>query len=392
MGTAGAHMALFDSFSLLVLAVIQVAGATLALTSIFLLRKKTMNGFDRLVYFAAIFMLVHICNAFISQQFFYHESWLDVAPPFGLMYGPLFYFVFLAAAGNGISLRKILIHTGPFVLYQSAMLVMYVSPDFRNAIYGPYILSLYLGTCVSMIVYTVWGLLVKGTEGQGHLKNFISTMALLLVFIAFVMLLAIYNYAVPDKDINPTSFAPVLIYAAILCVLWYMFQHSVNRLLPAGAKESAVMDKGREEVAAVMSIHEPDDEEEHLPQYHKSALAPKVLDDYVQKLERLMTEKMLYLDAELSLPSLAREMKIPKHHLSQLLSKRIGKNFSQYVNQYRVEHACRMLSVDVDQRENLEDLAVDCGFSSKTSFNRCFKAHTGHTPSEYRSFGVVSKN
>lgn len=391
MGTIAAHMVLFDSFNLLVLAVIQVAGATLALASIFLLRKKTLDEFDRLVYYACLFMLVHICNAFVSQQFFSHESWLDVAPPFGLMYGPLFYFVFLAAAGNRLSLRKIFIHTVPFILYQSVMLVMYVSPAFRNAIYGPYIMSLYLSTCVSMIVYTVWGLLVKGTEGQGALKNFISTMAMLLVFIAFVMLLAIYNYAIPNRDLNPTSFAPVLIYAAILCVLWFVFRHSVDRLLPKGAKDSeATRRKGGEELAIPEPVYEPYDTDMHLPQYHKSALSEKMLDDYVQKLERLMVDKKIYLDTELSLPLLAREMKIPKHHLSQLLSKRIGKNFAQYVNQYRVEHACSLLAADNHQRENLEDLAADCGFSSKTSFNRCFKAHTGHTPSEYRSFGVVS--
>lgn len=58
-----------------------------------------------------------------------------------------------------------------------------------------------------------------------------------------------------------------------------------------------------------------------------------------------------------------------------------GQSFADYINQLRIARV-----VDMAKRQNhrtLLDIAMDAGFSSKSSFNSVFKKHTGQTPSQY---------
>ena len=65
------------------------------------------------------------------------------------------------------------------------------------------------------------------------------------------------------------------------------------------------------------------------------------------------------------------------------VNKKVGKNFYDFVNQYRLEEFKRLLSDPKNRNLTLLSLAIDCGFNSKSSFNRHFKKVTGQTPSQY---------
>jgi AraC-like DNA-binding protein len=93
-------------------------------------------------------------------------------------------------------------------------------------------------------------------------------------------------------------------------------------------------------------------------------------------------EKALYRNSELTLATLADEVGINVHHLSETLNQQGRKNFNQFVNEYRVAEVCQQLEQKGDRK--LIDLAFDAGFSSKSSFNAIFKKITGKTPSLYR--------
>ncbi len=79
----------------------------------------------------------------------------------------------------------------------------------------------------------------------------------------------------------------------------------------------------------------------------------------------------------------SRELNIHPNTLSQVINRAEQKNFFDYINSLRVsEFKERTMKSDY-QKYTLLSLAHDCGFNSKTSFNRNFKKITGKSPSEY---------
>jgi AraC-like DNA-binding protein len=99
-------------------------------------------------------------------------------------------------------------------------------------------------------------------------------------------------------------------------------------------------------------------------------------------LEQHMREHSPWRASSFSLTQLAETTGIASHHISQVLNDHLGQSFNDYLNQFRINAVCQRLREPHSQ--NLLDLALDCGFSSKSSFNAIFKKHTNQTPSEYR--------
>lgn len=96
-----------------------------------------------------------------------------------------------------------------------------------------------------------------------------------------------------------------------------------------------------------------------------------------------METNQTYLRSKLTLHFLAESLGVSSHHLSEVLNQQEGKNFYQFINQYRIEHICKELKRDSSQK--IIDLAFSSGFSSKSTFNAVFKQLTGKTPSQFKS-------
>ncbi|WMI68149.1 AraC family transcriptional regulator [Mangrovimonas sp. YM274] len=116
--------------------------------------------------------------------------------------------------------------------------------------------------------------------------------------------------------------------------------------------------------------------------YNSSTLSDVDLDTYQSKLETYFEQKKPYLNPELTLQHLALKSDIPKHHLTQVLNTRFHKNFYQYVNEFRVNEVIK--NMPLKRHDALVDIAYQCGFNSKSTFNSYFKKITGLTPSEFK--------
>lgn len=82
-----------------------------------------------------------------------------------------------------------------------------------------------------------------------------------------------------------------------------------------------------------------------------------------------------------SIQDLSNQTGIPVYQLSALINGYLKKNFTSWVNRYRVgyflEHAIE------NRNMTLEALAQDAGFTSRSTFINAFKKEKGVTPSEY---------
>ncbi|MCC9061966.1 helix-turn-helix domain-containing protein [Flavobacterium piscisymbiosum] len=101
-----------------------------------------------------------------------------------------------------------------------------------------------------------------------------------------------------------------------------------------------------------------------------------------EKLENIMNVKSLYKNPNLSLQDVSQEMNISTHQLSQFLNNNLNKNFTSFVNEFRINEACKIITSN--DKLTLESIGYDVGFNSKSTFFAAFKKHTGTTPLNYQ--------
>ena len=109
------------------------------------------------------------------------------------------------------------------------------------------------------------------------------------------------------------------------------------------------------------------------------------IQQYIEALEKLIQEEELYRQDNLSLRDLAERLSMTDKQLSTLLNQHLDTSFYAYINQYRVTAFQAAIAKGEAEQYTLLAIALNCGFSSKSSFNRIFKQHTGLTPTAYKN-------
>lgn len=114
-------------------------------------------------------------------------------------------------------------------------------------------------------------------------------------------------------------------------------------------------------------------------------ISKSLLESYKVELERLMIEKKVFKEHDLSLADVAKELNINSRHLSLILNKALGKKFYDFVNYYRVEESKKLLKDPNYSNLTIEAIGNLSGFKSKSSFNASFKSYTNKTPKNYKN-------
>ena len=123
--------------------------------------------------------------------------------------------------------------------------------------------------------------------------------------------------------------------------------------------------------------------EKLLPKRNGSGIHGAQAKQYAAQLVQLMASEKPFLDPDLKYSDLAMKMGISTRYLTEILNREIGQSFHDFVNNFRVKEVqARMLDQE-NSDYTLLAIAMDAGFSSKSSFNRIFKKHTGLTPSQF---------
>lgn len=120
------------------------------------------------------------------------------------------------------------------------------------------------------------------------------------------------------------------------------------------------------------------------PKYSGVVLKEADAENHISKIRSFMSKEKPYLDANLSLPRLAEKLNLPSHHLSRVINEQFNVNFFDFVNQYRVDEVKSRMGNPEFENLTFLGIAFDCGFNTKSAFNRVFKKITGLTPSEYK--------
>ena len=102
------------------------------------------------------------------------------------------------------------------------------------------------------------------------------------------------------------------------------------------------------------------------------------------QLEKYMENNEPFLDSNLTLEKLALSFNIKPKELSVLINHKKGSHFFDFINEYRIKKAQKILSDPKKNDKTILEVLYEVGFNSKSSFNTAFKKYTDLTPTEFK--------
>lgn len=110
----------------------------------------------------------------------------------------------------------------------------------------------------------------------------------------------------------------------------------------------------------------------------------KVESEICSKIIHEMEVTESYLNQNLTLHSFARDIDVSARAISSCINQNLGLNFNEWVNNYRVDHALKMIKSDKTNQLSIEGIGLDSGFKSRSAMYAAFKKKLGHSPGHFR--------
>ena len=119
--------------------------------------------------------------------------------------------------------------------------------------------------------------------------------------------------------------------------------------------------------------------------YKSSPMDEQAKDDLLQRIYAAMESHQEVYDEGFTLDQLAGLVDANPNYVSQVINQKTGRNFNNFINEYKIKEACRRLS-DPDKYDTytIEAIGQSVGFKSRTHFYATFKQFTGMTPAAYQ--------
>jgi len=102
-----------------------------------------------------------------------------------------------------------------------------------------------------------------------------------------------------------------------------------------------------------------------------------------EKLSAYMQAQTPYKDPGLTLMQVAQALHTHPKQISQVINAGFGQNFNDYINQHRIKGVEQALAAGQQQQKTLLGIALECGFNSKSTFNRAFYKVHGQSPNNW---------
>lgn len=310
---------------------------------------------------------------YLTELFGGSRRWIGLSEYAILLFGPTVYlFTRSLLTGKRFS-RADLVHYIPAVVYSLTLTFYYLLPP--TEVINARVISGELFRVVNILVAT--GLVVNITyfvlalvqyrafklnleEELSFsvklifLRNFLLAIGACLLVWLSIYLLSLFAIDGIERKLRPFIWTTIVM--IILFITYYQM------LYPQVLQYSRLIAKAK---------------------YVQSKFSAKDLDQLKFELEQIMENKKPFLNQKLLKAELAVLLGISNPELARLLNERIGMNFFEYVNYYRIQEFIRLSKTEEAKQYTFFALAQEAGFNSKATFNKSFKKIMGCSPTAY---------
>lgn len=322
---------------------------------------------------------------FLTGQYIQYPSFTFVGFTLPVVYGPFLYMYVRKQTSPQPFSWKYLMHFIPFVVCNILFVSFYFTPFDRrveifkhqgNGFEVEMLFRLYL-IYLSGIVYIILSCWTLYRFRKNMVQQFSNTEKINFNWLLYLIgWLALIWGLVLFVEVN-------IIYGAVAVFIVWLGYFGIRQVQVFSQPAFAFTDTGHTVVSITdVEIREKISSSEK--KYQKSGLTEDNLEEIHQRLQKLLIEEKPFVNPNLTLNDLATRLNIHPNYLSQVINSQENKNFYELINEMRIKEFLTIISKPESKQYTLLSIAFECGFNSKTSFNRNFKKYTGMTPSEYQ--------
>ena len=346
-----------------------------------LLIKKNKSRADKILVIWLFLIALHLgFYYFISTGAIYnYPHLLGIQFPMPVLQGVLLYFYAMELTGNKLNKRwAVLLHLLPAASLVILAIPFYILPPnekvyvFQNdgAGFEWYILYEEIIIPLSGLLYSVWTLLLIKKHRLNIRDRFSNTDKKELQWLKILSIGCIIIW------INVIFFDEKIIFTTVVLLVLFIGFFGINQLnLFYTNQEINIKNVDKETIKIKIETSNK--------RYAKSGLNENKASEIYAKLKGSMEDNSFYKNEELTIAELSKHLEVHPNHLSQVINEMEGKNFYNYINSLRIYEFIKLASLPENKKFTIISLAHDCGFSSKSTFNKHFKLNTGKTPTDF---------
>jgi AraC-like DNA-binding protein len=360
------------------------------LLSVLLLKKRSHQiGYGFLIAYLLV-MIAQVLFKVISKVWLMENLtvYYSISSKLPLLYGPLVYLF----ARNILKQRRSqpfldALHFLPFVFIAGFIFLSdayFFSGWIQFLFYGT------SGTIIQIISLSVYHYLALA-EWQQHferMKDYFSSIGQLrmqwlkkFIILSFFVCIAISLLIYFMYQYHPTLHLLRWGFVLLSVFIYWISYEAINKPV---LFSSVVKDDWQQKAVPVVAMPAKLIIHKRAEKYANTGLKEEEAGRILAELEQLMRERKAFLDPEITIEKLAAMANTNRHFVSQVLNERAGQSFYDYINQYRVNEAKKLLLDPEYSNQKIASIAYDAGFNSLSAFNDVFKKFTGTTPSKFK--------
>ncbi len=372
-----------------------IFGIFLALfLELLLLIKKNKSRADKILVVWLFLICIHQLLYYLTSvdELYQYPHWLGVEFAMPILGGVLLYFYVMEITGNTIKNKwGILLHFLPTLSLIILAIPFYILTGeekivvFQNegAGFEWYLLYSEIIIPLSGLIYSIWSLIIIKKHQQSIQNDFSNTDKKELQWLRFLSI----GYGI--IWVLAIFFDAQIIFSAVVVLVLFIGFFGINQLNIFYTTIATISEKSNTAVPPSERNAKAKKPRTISKRYAKSGLNEEIAAQIYTKLNVLMNGDALYKNEDLTLTELAKTLNAHPNHLSQVINEQEGKNFYNYINSIRIKEFITLASLPENKKYTMISLAYDVGFSTKSTFNKHFKAYTGKTPTEFFNAEVV---